>query len=202
MRQHSNCTFYSFFFNLCPNFPNKVKISCFLHVFSEWNHGAVPPSLPLVVEGWTLGLDQVFWIFAHLALTEVRCALLIPSAPKATKIVVHFGITCCKNPPDHFIMATEMQIFWAWFSFCLVGGRKSAIFLCKPFWKICCNKNLGFKSPGVCFDLGCPFYCSSFPVFDVWALHICGDFHRHVLCSDRRGCASGLKMLALGLSFD
>lgn len=31
-------------------------------------------------------------------------------------------------------------------------------------------------------------------------LHICGDFHRHVPCSDRRGCTSALKTPALGLS--
>lgn len=64
-------------------------------------------------------------------------------------------------------------------------GRKSATFLCKSFRKVSSNKNIGFSNLGVGFDLGCPFYRSSFPVFNVGVLHICGDFHRHVLCSDR-----------------
>lgn len=153
---------------------------------------------------WTLGLDQTCWNFAHLALMEARYALLIPSAPKVTQTVARFDITCCKNPTGSFRYSSWNKVgFWVvQLGFLSLEGGKSAIFLCAPCWKICCNKNLGFKSPGVRFDLGCPFYCSSFPVFDVWVPHICGDFHRHVLCSGRRGGASGLETPALRLGFD
>lgn len=135
-------------------------------------------------------LDQMGWILAHIALIESRNVLLIPSTPKATQTTACYSIICSTNPPSGFVLAAEMQVFRSWFSF---YREESATFLCKSFRKVSSNKNLGFSSPGVGFDLECPFYCSSFPVFDIGMLHICGNFNRHVLYSDRRVCASGLK---------
>lgn len=144
-----------------------------------------------------MGLDQRSWILAHIALTEARNDLLIPLPPKLPKP------QCVSASPVAQIH--PMALFWLLkCRFSDLGflsvGRRWATFLCQSFRKVSSNKNLGFSSPGVSFDLGCPFYCSSFPVFDAGVLHICGDFHRHVLCSDRHGCASGLKTPVLSLS--
>lgn len=68
-----------------------------------------------------MGLDQMGWTLAHIALTEARNALLIPPIPKATQTRVCFSITCGTNPPNALGLAAEMQVFRSWFSF--LGGN-------------------------------------------------------------------------------
>lgn len=66
-----------FFSNLCPNFPNKVKISWFLHIFREWNRVAALLTLPLVAEGLDLGIRPNLLDFCTLSPNQSTSASLV-----------------------------------------------------------------------------------------------------------------------------
>lgn len=152
VRQHSSCPFdyFSFLLNLCPNFPNKAKIS-----FSKRSGVAAPLPLPLVAEGLHLGIGTGLLDFGSLSTSPSDLCSSHPLCPqnhpncstlqqKSTR-ALHYG---SRNKVGFLSRSARFS--------CLFGG-KSSIFLCKPFGEIGCKKSSGLKALVYVLTLGALF---------------------------------------------